>query len=102
MHLLWVMWTLVYIAVVREKPCPYSDLFSSSLTDGSLSEMLIDPETQVASGLPLDQSLFYLQQVLYGVHYLHESQHVLHLDLKCENIERRVRDRFTHVPTTHR
>ena len=67
----------------RGDPFTYIDSFHSLLTDGSLSEMLVDSEAQVALGLPSDQSLFYLQQVLYAVHYLHQ-RHVLHLDLKCE------------------
>ena len=44
--------------------------------------MLFDPETNECSGLPVDQCVYYLQQILFAVHYLHQHN-TLHLDLKC-------------------
>ncbi|XP_019857702.1 PREDICTED: serine/threonine-protein kinase SBK1-like isoform X2 [Amphimedon queenslandica] len=54
-------------------------------TNGSLDELLFDPDTNEPSGLPFNQSLFYLQQILYAVHFLHQRA-ILHLDLKCANV----------------
>lgn len=54
------------------------------LVDGSLNELLYDPDTGEPSGLPSNQSLFYLQQILYAVHFLHQRA-ILHLDLKCKS-----------------
>ena len=50
--------------------------------DGNLYDMLFDPETDECSGLPVDQCVYYLQQILFAVHYLHQHN-TLHLDLKC-------------------
>ena len=57
--------------------------FLLSFLDGSLDELLFDPDTNEPSGLPFNQSLFYLQQILYAVHFLHQRA-ILHLDLKCK------------------
>lgn len=54
-------------------------------TNGNLYDMLFDPETNECSGLPVDQCVYYLQQILFAVHYLHQHN-TLHLDLKCKNI----------------
>jgi serine/threonine protein kinase len=35
--------------------------------------------------LPQDQSLYYLQQILEGVNFLHQSGY-LHLDIKCNEL----------------
>ena len=48
--------------------------------DGNLAEMLKDEEGFDAP-LPDDQSLYYLQQILEGVNFLHQSGFV-HLDIK--------------------
>ena len=48
--------------------------------DGNLAEMLKDEEGFEAP-LPDDQSLYYLQQILEGVNFLHQSGFV-HLDIK--------------------
>ena len=60
--------------------------------DGSLNELLFDPDTNEPSGLPSNQSLFYLQQILYAVHFLHQRA-ILHLDLKCKRERERERER---------
>ena len=49
-------------------------------SDGSLYDMLKDEDKNPAP-LPVDQSLYYLEQILQGVHFLHISN-VLHLDIK--------------------
>ena len=48
--------------------------------DGNLAEMLKDEEGMELP-LPQDQSLYYLQQILEGVNFLHQSGY-LHLDIK--------------------
>ena len=59
-----------------------TELAHSKLLDGDLSQLLVDEDTEEAP-LSLDQSLYYLQQILSAVHHLH-SHNVLHLDLKCK------------------
>ena len=49
--------------------------------DGNLAEMLKDEAGIEAAPLPEDQSLYYLQQILEGVNFLHQSGY-LHLDIK--------------------
>lgn len=61
------------------------EIICLTFLDGTLSGLLTDPETKEISGLPLDQSLYYLQQILYAVRYLHQKT-ILHLDLKCKKI----------------
>ncbi|CAI8019656.1 Probable serine/threonine-protein kinase DDB_G0284251, partial [Geodia barretti] len=51
---------------------------------GSLASMLQSDEGELEP-LPLDQSLFYLYQILQGVFHLH-SLSILHLDIKAENV----------------
>ena len=50
------------------------------MLDGNLAEMLRD-EAGMEAPLPEDQSLYYLQQILEGVNFLHQSGY-LHLDIK--------------------
>ena len=54
--------------------------FPSPPPDGSLYDMLLDEDKNPAP-LPVDQSLYYLHQILQGVRFLHMSG-VLHLDIK--------------------
>ena len=55
----------------------YQSLF---ILDGNLAEMLRDEYGDEAP-LPQDQSLYYLQQILEGVNFLHQSGY-LHLGIK--------------------
>ncbi len=52
---------------------------------GNLSEMLEVDQTpqgvKILEALPFDQALYYIEQVLQGVNYLHQNG-VLHLDIK--------------------
>ena len=50
------------------------------ILDGNLAEMLTDEYGEEAP-LPQDQSLYYLQQILKGVNFLHQSGY-LHLNIK--------------------
>ena len=59
--------------------------FSHLLTDGNLSDMLKDPETDQPSPLESDQALYYFQQLLEGVQFLHKNN-VMHLDIKGLNL----------------
>ena len=52
--------------------------------DGNLAEMLKD-EGGLELPLPQDQSLYYLQQILEGVNYVHQSGY-LHLDINSKII----------------
>ena len=54
--------------------------FFDVIVDGNLAEMLRD-EDGLEAPLPQDQSLYYLQQILEGVNFLHQSGY-LHLDIK--------------------
>ena len=58
----------------------YASIQRDLYTDGNLSEMLKDEYGEEAP-LPQDQSLYYLQQILEGVNFLHQSGY-LHLDIK--------------------
>ena len=49
-------------------------------TDGDLTELFKDEFGEEAP-LPEDQSLYYLQQILRGVNFLHQNG-FLHLDIK--------------------
>ena len=55
-------------------------LLCGDFVDGNLAEMLRDEYGEEAP-LPQDQSLYYLQQILEGVNFLHQSGY-LHLDIK--------------------
>lgn len=50
--------------------------------DGSLAGMLLNDEGG-SDPLPLDQSLYYMQQILQGVYHLHSCS-IVHLDIKGE------------------
>jgi serine/threonine protein kinase len=50
------------------------------MTDGNLAEMLMD-EVEEEAPLPQDQSLYYLQQILEGVNFVHQSGYI-HLNIK--------------------
>ena len=52
-------------------------------TDGSLADMLRD-ENSYEYPLIIDQSLYYLHQILNGVQFLHQK-HVIHLDICGEH-----------------
>ena len=47
--------------------------------DGSLEDMLVD-EDGASYPLSIDQSLYYLHQVLSGVQFLHQNN-VIHLNI---------------------
>lgn len=63
-----------------------SILFSSiPTTDGNLSDMLQDQDTQLPLPLDAEQALYYFWQLLNGVHFLHNNG-ILHLDIKGANV----------------
>ena len=62
----------------RKMHCVYFTCSTSS--DGNLAGMLLNDEGE-SDPLPLDQSLYYMQQILQGVYHLH-SCNIVHLDIK--------------------
>ena len=51
----------------------------STSPDGNLAGMLLSDDGE-PDPLPLDQSLYYMQQILQGVHHLH-SCNIVHLNI---------------------
>ena len=60
--------------------CSVLHIIFALCSGGNLSEMLV-VEDDIKEALPLDQSLYYIEQILQGVHFLHQNS-VLHLDIK--------------------
>ena len=71
---------IVHLAVFATSEHIIYHLVFLAPPDGSLASMLVDEEGGLEP-LPLDQSLFYLQQILQGLYHLHSCS-IVHLDIK--------------------